>query len=73
MGMDPIDDRRALYRDTITLWQSRASQPLSDDDAREIIENISGFFEILIGWDQLDRDGDARSSARLDPFGGDAP
>lgn len=71
MGMDPIDDRRDLYRDTLALWQSRAGQPLSDDDAREIIENFSGFFEILMEWDRRGLEGDARTSAHLDPLGGD--
>ena len=40
---------------TREFWQKRTSRPLTDEDAREIIENITGFFKILIEWDERER------------------
>src|ERR1051325_4235555 len=35
---------------TQALWQSRATKVLTREDARQIIENVSGFFQILYEW-----------------------
>ena len=42
-------------RTDLRLWQSRASRPLSEEDAREISENLLGFFRILAEWDLKER------------------
>jgi hypothetical protein len=39
-----------LIHRTISLWQSRARRDLSTEDARQITENIIGFFTILSEW-----------------------
>jgi hypothetical protein len=39
-----------LINRTISLWQSRAQRDLSTEDARQITENIIGFFTILSEW-----------------------
>jgi hypothetical protein len=37
--------------DTLELWRSRTSRVLSREDAREIVENVTGFFKILAEWE----------------------
>jgi hypothetical protein len=39
-----------LINRTISLWQSRARRDLSTEDARQITENITGFFTVLSEW-----------------------
>jgi hypothetical protein len=39
-----------LVNRTVSLWQSRAPRDLSAEDARQIAENIVGFFTILSEW-----------------------
>ena len=36
--------------DTLAVWQRRSRRQLSREDAREIVENITGFFTILAEW-----------------------
>ena len=47
-----IDDD--LIDRTLETWQPRVDHPLSRDDARQIIENVSGFFSILAEWAKAD-------------------
>jgi hypothetical protein len=35
---------------TITLWRPRLRRDLSREDARQIAENVTGFFSILHEW-----------------------
>ena len=35
---------------TIALWQSRLRRDVSREDARQIAENVTGFFSILREW-----------------------
>ncbi|MCK4856510.1 MAG: hypothetical protein KAT58_00930 [candidate division Zixibacteria bacterium] len=37
---------------TAEFWSQRCCQPICTDDAREIIDNITGFFDILARWDR---------------------
>jgi len=39
---------------TLEFWQARSSQTLTREDAREIIENVTGFFRILQTWEVAD-------------------
>jgi hypothetical protein len=39
---------------TIGLWQARSQRGLSREDARQIVENITGFFAILHEWSRAD-------------------
>jgi hypothetical protein len=39
-----------LINRTISLWQSRARRGLSTEDARQITENVIGFFTVLSEW-----------------------
>jgi hypothetical protein len=36
---------------TIEVWQPRNDQRLSDEDARAILENVKGFFTLLLEWE----------------------
>ena len=51
-----IDDD--LVDRTLETWQPRVDHPLSRDDARQIIENVSGFFSILAEWAKADASND---------------
>jgi hypothetical protein len=35
---------------TIALWQPRLRRDLSGEDARQIVKNVTGFFNILVEW-----------------------
>ncbi len=61
-----IDD--SFLDETIRLFQARTNRPLNKEDARQIVENMIGFFQILAEWDQQERAGiktcsDLKSSA----------
>jgi hypothetical protein len=47
-GGDFIDE-------TIAIWQKRTTRRLTREDGREIIENMTGFFRILLEWDRAER------------------
>lgn len=44
-----------LLEQTIDVWQPYASYPLSREDAREILENLTGYFKVLQEWDRRER------------------
>lgn len=39
-----------LIEQTIRLWEPRLQRELSREDARQMVENVSGFFRILAEW-----------------------
>lgn len=40
---------------TLATWQPRTKRQLTREDGREIIENMTGFFRILLEWDRAER------------------
>jgi hypothetical protein len=42
---------------TIALWQPRVGRDLSREDARQIAENVTGFFSILHEWSRASMPG----------------
>jgi hypothetical protein len=44
-----------LLDETIAIWQPYSKRPLSREDARQILENMTGFFQTLLNWDAADR------------------
>jgi hypothetical protein len=40
---------------TRQIWQSRVGRELSTDDARQITDNIAGFFAVLTEWSQAEK------------------
>jgi len=50
--------KQELTEHTIAVWQPRLRRRLSNEDAREIAENLTGFFTILAEWSHREgRDG----------------
>ena len=45
-----MDERAAILEETRLFWQSRTSRVLSHEDARQSVENVSGFFITLQRW-----------------------
>jgi hypothetical protein len=35
---------------TLEIWSLRSSRPLTEEDAREIAANMTGFFRVLLEW-----------------------
>jgi len=35
---------------TLEIWSRRSSRPLTEEDAREIAANMTGFFRVLLEW-----------------------
>jgi hypothetical protein len=40
---------------TIEFWQPSANRSLTREDAREIVENMTGFFSVLRQWREAER------------------
>ncbi|MGX5804297.1 hypothetical protein ACWGS9_24050 [Bradyrhizobium sp. Arg314] len=47
-----VDD--ALLERTVRLFEARTGRCLSKEDARQIVENVTGFFRILAEWHKMD-------------------
>ncbi len=52
MSMGQRDTSYELHEETLRLWQPRARRRLTEDDAREIVANMAGFFRVLLEWDR---------------------
>jgi len=39
---------------TIETWQPRFDRDLSREDARQIVENVTGFFSVLAEWSRVE-------------------
>jgi hypothetical protein len=49
-----VVDEAFLVR-TARLFEPRMGRSLSTEDARQIVDNIGGFFRILAEWERIDR------------------
>ncbi len=60
--------RQQLTEHTIAVWQPRIRRRLSKEDAREITENITGFFAILTEWSHKEgrEHADTKTSGGID-------
>ena len=54
-----------LIDQTIALWQPRLRRDLSREDARQIVENVTGFFAILAEWSRAEMPLPANDTAKL--------
>ena len=59
----PPDGQRELLDLTLEVWQPLSARQLSDEDAREILTNVTGFFGVLARWDRDLRQSDRREAA----------
>jgi hypothetical protein len=39
----------------LAFWQPRSSRTLTDCDARQISDNMTGFFRVLLDWEKSER------------------
>ncbi len=46
------EPKRDFIDETLEFWQQRASTPLTREDARQIIENVAGFFNVIQEWEK---------------------
>lgn len=49
--------------ETIAVWQPHTERALTREDAREIIENMVGFFSVLQEWDESERRAASKQAA----------
>lgn len=54
-----------LIDSTIKTWQPRFDSPLSREDARQIAENVTGFFAILNEWARAETPGTVNDEGKL--------
>lgn len=47
---------RRLLQKTIETWQPLSDRELKEEDARQMVENVTAFFELLEEWDREDRE-----------------
>ncbi len=62
--MGAIDE--SFLKRTIDFWEPCAEEKLTSEDAKGIIENIAGFFEILAEWEQNDYSQDSQKGGDAD-------
>jgi len=55
--LDPANDNDAGKQigRTREVWQSRLGRDLGDEDALQIIHNVTGFFGVLAEWSRAER------------------
>lgn len=51
----PMSISAEQIQDTLAFWQPRTTRKLTEEDARQINENVIGFFRVLREWDRADR------------------
>lgn len=57
-----------LIEQTHKLWQPRLQRNLTDEDARQIAENVTGFFAILAEWSRVARSASANDASVAAPI-----
>jgi hypothetical protein len=45
-----------IIEHTIAFWSERTKQEFSREDARQILANVAGFFQVLAEWEQKETD-----------------
>jgi|GEM_PF-1112289 len=43
---------KEILEKTIRMWQPLSEEQLTEEDAREIVENLTGFFSLLGEWER---------------------
>lgn len=46
-----MTETEAFIDKTLAVWQPRTLRVLTSEDARQITENVAGFFGLLLKWD----------------------
>jgi hypothetical protein len=50
--------------EAVAFWQSQTERELKREDARQIAENLSGFFQVLSDWDEAEKERPQASGGR---------
>jgi hypothetical protein len=58
---------------TRQVWQSRIRRDLTDEDARQIAENVTGFFSVLAEWSRAEMPSSANDTGKPDETDASAP
>jgi len=58
-----LDMKRQFIERTFEVWQRRTSKELNVEDARQIAENVAGFFQILLEWEAAEQKTDHAGGA----------
>jgi len=55
--LDPANDNDAgkQIARTRQIWQPRLGRKLTDEDARQIMHNVTGFFGVLAEWSRAEK------------------
>jgi hypothetical protein len=55
--LDPANDNQAEKQIARTrqVWGARLGRDLGDEDARQIMHNVTGFFGVLVEWARAER------------------
>ena len=61
-----------LIERTRQVWQPRLRRDLSREDARQIVENVTGFFNILAEWSQAEMPRSANDNVRPEVRGAES-
>ena len=56
------NDASDIIEQTLNFWGKRTGKDLSREEAREMVANVSGFFQVLAEWDRKER-----IEAKLEP------
>ena len=51
-----MESKKQFLEQTKQFWQPYSKEELSDEDARQIIENMTGFFKVLKEWKEKEND-----------------
>jgi hypothetical protein len=53
-----------LIHRTRRVWQPRTGRNITEEDARQIVENVTGFFAILAGWSRAELSAPANDTGK---------
>jgi hypothetical protein len=48
-----VQDRESdIIEQSVAFWRERTEQPVTPEDVREMLGNVSGFFRLLAEWER---------------------
>lgn len=50
-----VERKADFINETIAFWQPYTDEIVTPELAKEMVDNISGFFRILLEWDEADQ------------------
>jgi hypothetical protein len=65
--------KNELIGRTREVWRRRLGRDLSREDARQIVENVTGFFSVLAEWSRAEMPSSANDTGKPDETDASAP